>query len=114
MVQHTIPIIEQQAAIFQATLTAGLAALFSLLYRRYRRPYLGWWALTWIVFTLRLGCIITFLANHDDVWLYIHQVLTGGTALALFASAYTFERGQPVSRHAWWLALLPPAVAYIT
>ena len=48
---------ELAAAYLQLTLTLGLAVLCWILYRRYRKPYFGLWALAWVVYALRLGAI---------------------------------------------------------
>ena len=74
-------------AILQATITMLLVALCLYLYHRYRKPYLGWWAMAWLIFTLRIGAIITFLSTGQATWLYWHQVLTGLTALAFLWAA---------------------------
>ena len=64
----------------------------AFLYRRYRKPYLGWWALAWGLYLLRIGAIATFLATRSWTWLYWHQVLTGWTALTLLWAALVFSR----------------------
>jgi LPXTG-motif cell wall-anchored protein len=69
--------IELHAAVLLAAITLGLALLSGFLYRRYRKPYLGWWALAWLLYLLRVGAIASFLASHRWIWLYWHQVLTG-------------------------------------
>ena len=78
---------EWHAAYFQGIVTLGAALICWALYRRYRRPDLLWWSLAWSLYVLRIGAIITFLVSRSDVWLFVHQVLTGWTALALLWAA---------------------------
>ena len=85
------PATELHAAVLLAAITLGLALLCGFLYRRYRKPYLGWWTLAWVLYLLRVGAIATFLASHQWSWLYWHQVLTGWTALALLWAALVFS-----------------------
>ena len=96
-----------------AAITLGLALLCGFLYRRYRKPYLGWWALAWLLYLLRVGAIASFLASHRWIWLYWHQVLTGWTGLTLLWAALVFSR-QVVWR--WRYATLlafPPLWSYV-
>ncbi len=105
---------ERDAAILQVAITLGLALLFGLLHRRYRRPYFFWWSSAWLLYTVRIGLIITFLSTNNWVWLYLHQVATGWTALALLAAAFSFERRRG-PRRIWLLTALFPVVwAYLT
>ena len=46
---------ELAAAFFQAAITLGLALICTWLYRRYQKPYFGWWATAWYLYVLRLG-----------------------------------------------------------
>ena len=98
---------EVAAAFLQAAITLGLAGLFLYLYHRHRRPYFAWWALAWLLYTLRLGAIISFLLGRDPIWLYWHQVTTGWTALALLWAALVFAI-QPPWRRTYAVALLFP------
>jgi signal transduction histidine kinase len=83
---------EVAAALLQAAITFSLAILCAALYRRYRKPYLGWFAVAWMLYLLRLAAIITFLVSDDRIWLYWHQVTTGWTALGLLWAALVFSR----------------------
>lgn len=96
-----------------AAITLGLALLCGFLYRRYRKPYLGWWALAWLLYLLRVGAIATFLGTHHWVWLYWHQVLTGWTALALLWSAFVFSRQLEWRRRYAVLLAFPPVWSYV-
>jgi signal transduction histidine kinase len=101
---------ELSAAFLQGAITLALAALCAFLFRRYRKPYLGWFALAWLLYLLRLGAITTFLVSGDRVWLYWHQVVTGWTALGLLWAALVFSRAL---RWRWrYLALLLFPVAW--
>lgn len=104
---------EYQAALLQTAITLIVAALCGVLYRRYRKPYLLWFALSWALYTARLVAIDSFLATHDWIWLYWHQVATGWTALALLWAALVFS-WRPRWRPAYLvLAVFPVAWSYI-
>ena len=93
--QGTLPAastIELDAALLQAAITAGLAALCAFLFFRYRKPYFGWWAVAWGLYLLRIVAITSFLLSSDWSWLYWHQVVTGWTALALLYAALVFSQ----------------------
>lgn len=83
---------ELHAALFQALITAGLCALTGALYARYRRPYLRWWTVAWALYLARIAVISAFLVARDESLLFVHQVLTGWTALALLWSALLFSQ----------------------
>jgi signal transduction histidine kinase len=107
-------LIEREAAILQAAITIGLALLFALLYHRYRRPHFLWWCGAWLLYTVRIALIITFLVTESRTWLYFHQVVTVWTAFAVLAAALSFERRQ-LWRPAWWVAaVLPLPWAWVT
>jgi signal transduction histidine kinase len=93
---------ELAAALLQAAITAALAGLCGFLFRRYRKPYLGWWSAAWTLYFLRLAAITSFVITEQRAWLYWHQVVTGWTALALLAAALVFSR-----RWRWRWAYLP-------
>ena len=107
------PTTELHAAVLLAAITLGLAALCGLLYRRYRKPYLGWLAVAWFLYLLRVGAIVSFLASHQWSWLYWHQVLTGWTALALLWAALVFSWQLEWRRRYGLLVLFPLAWSYI-
>jgi len=107
------PTTELHAAVLLAAVTLGLAFVCGLLFYRYRKPYLGWWAVAWSLYLLRVGAIASFLATHQWSWLYWHQVLTGWTALALLWAALVFSRQlEWRPRYAIFL-LFPPAWSYL-
>lgn len=107
------PNTELHAAVLLAAITLGLAALCGLLYRRYRKPYLGWLAVAWFLYLLRVGAIVSFLATHQWSWLYWHQVLTGWTALALLWAALVFSWQLEWRRRYGLLVLFPLTWSYI-
>jgi len=114
-VQQTVfpPTSELHAAVLLAGFTCGLALVCGLLYNRYRKPYLGWWAVAWTLYLLRVGAIATFLATHERTWLYWHQVLTGWVALALLWAALVFSyQLESRPRYAVFL-LFPPVWSYV-
>ena len=107
------PAVELHAALLQAAITAGLALLCGFLFNRYRKPYLGWWALAWGLYFLRVVAITSFLHTSNWTWLYWHQVVTGWTALALLYAALVFSRQ---TRWRWWylaLVVFPPVWSYL-
>lgn len=98
---------ELDAAVLQGAVTLGLALYTLSLFRRYRKPFFGWLAGTWLLYVLRLLAIATFLVSGQVYWLYAHQVATGWTALALLWAALVFLR-QPRFRPVYLLALAFP------
>ncbi len=104
---------ELNAALLQAVITLGIAGLCAFLYRQFRKRYFLLWAVAWSLYVVRIGAICGFLLTSDEPWLYVHQVLTGWTALAVLGAALAFS--QPIQ---WrWryvaLALFPPVWSYI-
>jgi signal transduction histidine kinase len=103
---------ELEAALLQAVITLGVAVVCIYLFRQYRKPYFLWWSAAWLLYVLRIGAIIAFLTTAARGWLYVHQVLTGWTALALLWAAILF------SQRAQWrwqyvaIAAFPVAWAY--
>jgi signal transduction histidine kinase len=106
-------ITELAAAFLQAATTLGLAGLFCFLFRRYRKPYFGWFALAWLLYALRLGAIISFLLTQNWLWLYWHQVVTGWTALALLWAALVFSQQLTWRRAYLTVVLFPPLWSYV-
>jgi signal transduction histidine kinase len=105
--------LELAAAFLQAGVTLGLAGLFAFLYRRYRKPYFGWFALAWLLYVIRLAAIISFLLSQNRIWLYWHQVATGWTALALLWAALVFSRQLGWRPRYLALVLFPPLWSYV-
>ena len=104
---------ELPAAVLLAAITFGLALVCAFLYRRYRKPYLGWWALAWVLYLLRVGAIASFLSSRQWIWLYWHQVLTGWTGLALLWAALVFSRQLEWRWRYAALLAFPPLWSYV-
>jgi signal transduction histidine kinase len=95
MLQAALPITpspELAEATFQAVVTAGLALLAVVLYRRLPQRWLAWWAAAWGLYVLRLAAIILVLLTRNLNWLFWHQVATGWVALAILWAALVFSR----------------------
>jgi signal transduction histidine kinase len=105
--------LELDAALLQAVITAGLAGVSGLLYRRYRKAYFGWWTAAWTLYVVRVLAIIAFLLTAERWLLFAHQVITGWTALALLWSAVVFSRGTRLRLPYLALVLFPPLWAAI-
>src|SRR5687767_15545177 len=104
---------ELNAALLQAVITMGIAALCAFLFVQFRKRYFLLWAIAWSLYVLRIGAICGFLTTASEPWLYVHQVLTGWTALALLGAALAFS--QP-GRWRWpsvGVVLLSPDLVYI-
>jgi signal transduction histidine kinase len=104
---------ELNAALLQAVITLGIAVLCAFLYRQFRKRYFLIWAVAWGLYVLRIGAICGFLTTAFEPWLYIHQVLTGWTALALLAAALVFSQQVELKRWHAALVLFPPLWSYI-
>jgi MFS family permease len=100
---------EFAAAALQTAITAALGLLCTFLYRRHGKPYFGWFAAAWGLYVVRLLAIGSFLVTGVRAWLYVHQVVTGLTALALLWAALVFSR-QLAWRRAYLLVALFPAL----
>ena len=110
---HATSLSELNAALLQAVITLGIAALCAFLFVQFRKRYFLWWAVAWGLYVLRIGAICGFLTTAYEPWLYVHQVLTGWTALALLGAALAFS--QRVAWRPGYLALVlfPPLWSYI-
>ena len=104
---------ELHAALLQAVVTGGTAAVCWYLYIRYRRRDLLWWSVAWSLYLLRIGAIIAFLIHEDLAWLFAHQVLTGVTALGLLWAAITYSRLAAWKPAYLTAALFPLVWSYI-
>jgi signal transduction histidine kinase len=107
------PLSELNAALLQAVVTLGGAALCAYLFQKYRRDYFRWLAIAWCAYALRIGCIVLFLTTGASGWLFAHQILTGWTALALLWSALAFSQH---ARWRWWYVFalaFPVAWSYV-
>ncbi len=92
---------------FQSILTLALAVTCYALWVRERGDHFLTWSAAWFVYVLRLALMSIFLVRRDTIWLFLHQVMTGISALLLLAAATQLSRGfEWRLRH----ALAPPLV----
>ena len=110
---HPTSLSELNAALLQAIITLGIAALCAFLFVQFRKRYFLWWAIAWGLYVLRIGAICGFLTTAYEPWLYAHQVLTGWTALALLGAALAFSQQVAWRRRYLALVLFPPLWSYI-
>jgi signal transduction histidine kinase len=110
---HPASLSELNAALLQAVITLGIAALCAFLFVQFRKRYFLWWAIAWGLYVLRIGAIFGFLRTAYEPWLYVHQVLTGWTALALLGAALAFSQHVEWRQHYLALVLFPPLWSYI-
>ena len=66
-----------------------------------RSAYLSW-AGSWAFYAARLVFISLFLLSRSEIWLFLHQVATGVSALLLLWAALQFSRGTPFRRRYLW------------
>jgi signal transduction histidine kinase len=100
--------VECSALGFQAVFTLALALTCYILWLRERGDHFLTWSFAWFAYVLRLALMSVFLVRRDIFWLFLHQVMTGISALLLLAAAT-----QLSSRFQWKRAHLfaPPLVA---
>lgn len=104
---------ELAAGALQGTVALLLAILCGWLALRYHRTVFRWWTVAWSLYVVRILCILAFLTTRNWDWLYVHQVITGWTAVALLCAAL-FWIGRPPSRRSLIaLALFPPLWSWI-
>jgi signal transduction histidine kinase len=104
---------ELNAALLQAVITMGIAVLCAFLFVQFRKRYFLFWAIAWGLYVLRIGAICGFLTTASEPWLYVHQVLTGWTALALLGAALTFAQQIEWRWRYLALVLFPPLWSYV-
>jgi len=102
--------VECSALGFQSVLTTALAITCYVLWRRQRRDYFLTWSAAWFLYVLRLSAMSAFLVRRDMFWLFIHQVMTGLSALLLLAAAWQLSRGFTWRR--WHLVAVPLMVGW--
>jgi len=93
-------------------ITLGIAGACALLYTRFRKPHFFWWAVAWALYVGRLGAILIYVPTGELFWLFVHQVATGWTAIALLWGALVFSRGVTLRRSFLLAALFPPIWSY--
>ena len=67
---HPTSLSELNAALLQAVITLGIAALCAFLFVQFRKRYFLWWAIAWGLYVLRIGAICGFLTTAHEPWLY--------------------------------------------
>jgi signal transduction histidine kinase len=95
---------------FQSVLTTALAITCYVLWLRQRRDYFLTWSAAWFLYVVRLSAMSAFLVRRDMIWLFVHQVMTGLSAMLLLVAAWQFSRGfvwRP-----WHLVIAPLMVAW--
>lgn len=104
---------ELGAALLQAVVTGGLAALLVRLWRRNQKAHFRWWAVALGARVLSIAAIITFMLTGASWLLFVHQVFIAWTALGFLYAAEVFSRQLAWKR--WYLLLLalPAAWAYV-
>src|SRR5262245_62555555 len=105
---HATSLGELNAALLQAVITLGIAALCAFPFVQFRKRYFLWWAIAWGLYVLRIGAMCGFLTTANEPWLYVHQVLTGWTALALLGAALAFSQRVAWRQGDLALVLFPP------
>jgi len=102
--------VECSALGFQSVLTTALAITCYVLWRRQRRDYFLTWSAAWFLYVLRLSAMSAFLVRRNMFWLFIHQVMTGLSALLLLAAAWQLSRG--FTWRPWHLVAVPLMVGW--
>jgi signal transduction histidine kinase len=106
--------VELSALTFQAVMTALFAGVYYRLWQRQRLPYFLSWGLAWSLYALRLGLISAFLVTRHEAWLFLHQTVTGFSALLLLLAAFQFSRGTPWRWRFLWVGAVTTAWAYVS
>lgn len=115
--QDVIPtgaIAEFTDALFQSSITLGLAGFALVLYRKIRERWVLWWAAAWVIYAVRLGAMASFLLSGNPVWFFWHQVATGWVSLAILWSALTISDRIQWRQSYLLLALFPPIWGWVT
>lgn len=105
--------VELSALAFQAVMTAVFAGVYFRLWERQKTAYFLTWGLAWALYAVRLGLISAFILTRNDVWLFLHQAVTGFSVLLLLFAAFQFSRGVRFRRRYLWLGALSVAWAYV-
>ncbi|HYB95190.1 MAG TPA: sensor histidine kinase [Vicinamibacterales bacterium] len=79
--------VECSALGFQSVLTSALALTCYVLWLRQRGDHFLTWSLAWALYVVRLAAMSAFLVRRDFFWLFVHQAMTGLSALLLLAAA---------------------------
>jgi len=95
---------------FQSVLTSALAITCYVLWRRQRHDYFLTWSAAWFLYVLRLSAMSAFLVRRNMFWLFVHQVMTGLSAILLLAAAWQLSRG--FTWRPWHLAAVPLMIGW--
>lgn len=104
---------EIAAGLLEGVVTVLLAVLCGSLAFRYHRTVFRWWTIAWGLYVLRIACILAFLRTSNWNWLYLHQVVTGWTAIALLCAALYWIARPPSRLALGILAIFPPLWSWI-
>ena len=104
---------ELAAGILEGTVALLLALLCGWLALRYHRTVFQWWTTAWGLYVVRILCILAFLNTTHWNWLYLHQVVTGWTAVALLGAALSWIGRPPTRAMLAGLILFPPLWSWI-
>jgi signal transduction histidine kinase len=99
-------IVELSALAFQTLFTLLLATVYYTLWLRQGRRYFLTWSVAWTLYGIRLVFISAFIVQRREVWLFLHQVFTGLSALLLVFAALQFSRGLTWRPRYAWLGVL--------
>lgn len=102
--------VECSALGFQSVLTTALAITCYVLWLRHRGDHFLTWSAAWFLYVLRLACMSAFLVRRDMVWLFLHQVMTGLSALLLLAAAWQLSR--TFTWRKWHLVAIPLMIGW--
>jgi len=102
--------VECSALGFQSVLTTALAITCYVLWLRQRGDHFLTWSAAWFLYVLRLACMSAFLVRRDMMWLFLHQVMTGLSALLLLAAAR--QLSHSFTWRAWHLLAIPLMVGW--
>ena len=99
--------VECSALGFQSVLTSTLAVTCYVLWLRQRGPHFLTWSIAWTLYVVRLASMSAFLVRRDLTWLFVHQAMTGLSALLLLVAAL-----QLSGQYRWrpWHAVAVPIV----
>ena len=99
--------VECSALGFQSVLTSTLAVTCYVLWLRQRGPHFLTWSIAWALYVVRLASMSAFLVRRDLTWLFVHQAMTGLSALLLLVAAL-----QLSGQYRWrpWHAVAVPIV----
>ena len=99
--------VECSALGFQSVLTSTLAVTCYVLWLRQRGPHFLTWSIAWTLYVVRLASMSAFLVRRDLIWLFVHQAMTGLSALLLLVAAL-----QLSGKYRWrpWHAIAVPIV----